>query len=149
MTKAYKLSILYYLAFALLLIVSAFMLFEHKIGFSYQSVVDYYLGNEEKFMIAKSFSGVLKLILPHIFVFGLLSMVLLHFLVFTNLRYKKSTLVLIYLTFFTAFTEIFSPFLIISGLEFFAYLKLLSFFIFSFLILYISWLLFNSIIRNI
>lgn len=149
MTKAYKLSILYYLAFSILLIVSAFMLFEHKIGFSYQSIVDYYIGNEEKFIIAKSFSGILKMILPHIFVFGLLSMVLLHFLIFTNLRYKKGTLILIYLTFFTAFTEIFSPFIIISGLEFFAYLKLLSFFMFSGLILYISWLLFKSIIRDI
>ncbi|WP_324170617.1 hypothetical protein [Sulfurimonas sp.] len=149
MTKAYKLSILYYLAFSILLILSAYMLFEHKIGFSYQGVVEYYTGNEDKFIIAKSFSGILKIVLPHIFVFGLLSMVLLHFLVFTKLRYKKSTLVLIYLTFFTAFTEIFSPFLIISGLEFFAYLKLLSFFVFSALILYISWLLLKSIIRDI
>ncbi len=145
MIRAYKLSIIYYLAFSLLLILSAYLLFDYKIGFSYQGVVDYYIGNEDRFLIAKSFSGIIKLILPHIFVFGLFSMVLLHFLVFTKLRYKRSTLILIYLTFLTALGEMLTPFLIINGLEFFAYIKLISFFIFLALILYISWLLFHSI----
>ncbi|MCW8894468.1 MAG: hypothetical protein OQK48_04010 [Sulfurimonas sp.] len=148
MQKAYKLSILYYLAFSLLLIVSAVMLFEHKIGFSFNGVVDYYVGNEDKFIPAKSLVGILKIVLPHIFVFGLLAMVLLHFLVFTEHRYKKSTLVLIYLTFTTALLEMFTPFLIVVGLEFFAYIKLFSFFIFLALILYVSWLLLRSIIKE-
>ena len=148
MIRAYKLSIIYYLAFSLLLILSAYLLFDYKIGFSYQGVVDYYIGNEDRFLIAKSFSGIIKLILPHIFVFGLFSMVLLHFLVFTKLRYKRSTLILIYLTFLTALGEMLTPFLIINGLEFFAYIKLISFFIFLALILYISWLLFHSIFSD-
>ena len=148
MQKAYKLSILYFLIFSLLLIVSAVMLFEHKIGFSFSGVLEYYIGNEEKFISSKSTTGILKLILPHIFVFGLFAMVLLHFLVFTKLRYKKSTLALIYLTFITALLEIFTPFLIVSGFEFFAYVKLLSFFIFLALTLYIIWLLFQSIVYD-
>ncbi len=116
MIKAYKLAIIYYLLFSILLISSAVMLFEHKIGFGFSSVLDYYIGNESKFITAKSFSGILKLVLPHIFVFGLLGMVLLHFLIFTKRRYKKSTIVLIYVTFFTAFLEMFAPFFIINGL---------------------------------
>lgn len=148
MQKAYKLSILYYLVFSLLLILSAVMLFEHKIGFSFQSVLEYYVGNEERFISAKSSAGILKLVLPHIFVFGLLAMVLLHFLVFTKQRYKNSTLTLIYMTFITALLEVFTPFMIISGFEFFAYVKLLSFFAFLALILYISWLLFDSIVYD-
>jgi len=148
MQKAYKLSILYYLLFSLLLISSAIMLFEHKIGFSFNGVLEYYVGNEEKFIASKSFGGILKVLLPHIFVFGLLAMVLLHFLVFTEHRYKKTTLILIYLTFITALLEMFTPFLIVSGFEFFAYVKLLSFFVFLGLVLYISWLLFHSIIYN-
>ncbi|QOY53045.1 hypothetical protein [Candidatus Sulfurimonas baltica] len=146
MQEAYKLSILYYLIFSLLLIASAVMLFEHKIGFSLNNILEYYIGNEEKFIPAKNSSGILKTILPHIFVFGLITMVLTHFLVFTKLRYKKSTLTLIYLTFITAFLEIAAPFLIVNGFEFFAYVKLLSFFLFLTLILYISWLIFYSII---
>lgn len=148
MIKAYKLSIIYYIILSLLLIVSAIMLFEHKIGFSYDSVLNYYLGNEELFIQKKSFSGLLKIILPHIFVFGLLSMVLLHFLVFTKLRYKKTTQLLIYSTFITALLELFTPYLILSGLELFAYVKLFSFFLFLTLILYILWLLFYSIIHD-
>ncbi|TKI70013.1 hypothetical protein FCU45_05220 [Sulfurimonas crateris] len=145
MQEAYKLSILHYLAFSLLLIVSAVMLFEHKIGFSYSAVLEYYIGNEEQFISAQSAGGVLKIVLPHIFVFGLFAMVLLHFLVFTKLREKKSLLLLIYTAFGVAMLEIFSPFLIINGFEFFAYIKLFSFFALLALILYISWLLFESI----
>ncbi|MFT7004748.1 MAG: hypothetical protein ACJAWW_002113 [Sulfurimonas sp.] len=148
MQEAYKLSIVYFLILSLLLTASAVMLFEHKIGFSYQSVLNYYLGSEKNFIPAKSSSGILKIVLPHIFAFGLLAMVLLHFLVFTKLRYKKHTLTLIYLTFLTALFEIFTPFLILNGLEFFAYIKLLSFFMFLALIIYISWLLFYSIIHK-
>lgn len=145
MQEAYKLSILYYLAFSLLLIVSAVMLFEHKIGFSYSAVLEYYIGNEEKFISAQSAGGVLKIVLPHIFVFGLFAMVLLHFLVFTKLRGEKSLLLLIYAAFGVAMLEVFSPFLIINGFEFFAYIKLFSFFALLAIILYISWLLFKSI----
>ena len=145
MQEAYKLSILYYLAFTLLLISSAVILFENKIGFSYASILEYYIGNEDKFIPAKGNIGILKIILPHIFVFGLLAMVLLHFLVFTSHRYKKSTLTLIYATFITAMLEMFTPFFIINGYEFFVYIKLLSFFAFLSLVVYISWLLFYSI----
>lgn len=148
MQKAYKLSILYYLIFSLLLIVSAVMLFENKIGFSFNGVLEYYIGSDERFIPAKSAGGILKLVLPHIFVFGLFVMVLMHFLVFTNFRYKKSTLTLIYLTFITALLEIATPFMIVSGFEFFVYIKLFSFFAFLALILYISWLLFHSIVYD-
>jgi hypothetical protein len=121
------------------------MLFWHKIGFNYLSVLEYYIGNEEKFIPAQSAAGILKMVLPHIFVFGLFTMVLLHFLVFTDLKVKKAFLILIYITFITALLEIFAPFMIINGFEFFAYIKLFSFFSFLALILFILWLLFRKI----
>lgn len=145
MQEAYKLSILYYLAFSLLLIVSAIMLFEHKIGFSFSGVLVYYTGNEERFIPAQSVAGILKIVLPHIFVFGLFTMVLLHFLVFTNIKYKKNIIILVYAAFVIALLEIFTPFMIIGGFKFFAYVKLFSFFALLALILYLSWLLFHSI----
>ncbi len=148
MTKAYKYSILYFAAFSLLLLISGIMLFEHKIGFSVQSVSEYYLGSSDKFIVAKTGSGVLKIILPHIFAFGLFAMVILHFLVFTKERGKTKTKMLIYLTFITAFLEITSPFLIILGAEFFAYVKIISFILFESLILYSLWLLLHSIMYD-
>ena len=146
MTNAYKYSIIYFLAFSLLLMFSGAMLFEHKIGFSVQEVSNYYLGSEEKFINPKTGSGILKTILPHIFAFGLFIMVILHFLVFTKKRDSKSVKLLIFLTFISALLELAFPFGIINGMEFFAYLKLLSFGVFELLILYSSWLLFRSIV---
>lgn len=145
MQQAYKLSIFYYILFSLLLILSAVMLFEHKIGFSYNSVLDYYIGNEDKFIPAQSAAGILKIVLPHIFVFGLFAMVLLHFLVFTDLKSRRVFLILIYVTFITALLEIFTPFMIISGWSFFVYIKILSFFTFLSLTLFTLWLLFRKI----
>jgi len=146
MTQAYKHSLLYFLLFSLLLLVSGTLLFEHKIGFSVASVSSYYLGNEESFTAAKTISGILKIILPHIFAFGLFLMVTLHFLVFTDKRGIKATRVLIYLLFSSAFLEIFSPFFILFGLEVFSYLKIFSFFMLETLTLYGIWLLFHSIV---
>lgn len=148
MSKAYKYSIIYFLLFGILLLLSGVMLFEHKIGFSIEGVLDYYMGNQESFIVQKSAGGILKIVLPHIFAFGLFSMVILHFLVFTAQRGKTETKVIIYLTFLSAFLEIASPFMIISGVKFFAYIKIVSFFLFFFLILYTSWLLFKSIIHE-
>lgn len=144
MIKAYKVSIIYFLVFSLLLLLSGIMIFEHKIGFDSKSIINYYLGDEELFIPAKSVSGVLKIVLPHIFVFGLFSMVILHFVVFT--KQKERTKILIYLTFISAFLEIFTPLMILGGFESFAYLKLFSFILFEILILYLLYLLFFSIV---
>lgn len=146
MQKAYKFAIFYFLFFTLLLLVSGVLLFENKIGFSATGVLNYYLGNEDKFTIAKSYIGVLKIILPHIFAFGLLSMVILHFLVFSSFRVKRRTLFLLYLMFLAAFLELGSPYFILAGYESFAYVKLYSFAIFYCSIIYVLWILFWSIV---
>lgn len=145
MTQAYKYAILYFLVFSFLLLLSGILLFEHKIGFSVEGVLDYYLGNEEVFTQQKSSLGILKTILPHFFAFGLFCMVLLHFLVFTKKQKQMQTKVLVYLLFFSAILEITTPFLIINGYDFFAYIKLISFFVFQALVIYVAWLLFFSI----
>ena len=124
------------------------MLFEDKIGFSYQDVSDYYLGNEEKFIVAKSLSGFLKVILPHIFGFGLFVMVALHFVIFTTTNKSNYFRYFIIITFFVSFLELFSPFFIIYGVSFFTYIKLFSFLLFQLLILAIVWILFFSIINE-
>ncbi len=148
MQNAYKYSIIFFLIFSILLLISGFLLFENKIGFSYQDILNYYLGNRNKFIAAKSLSGILKIILPHIFAFGLFTMVILHFLIFTKYHLSKFTKIMIYLTFFTTFIELFSPFFIIYGFKFFAYLKLIGFFTFESIIIWISWVLFSSIIND-
>jgi len=145
-TKAYKYSIVYFLVFSLLLILSGVLLFEYKIGFSVEQISSYYLGDEDKFINPQTSSSILKIITPHIFAFGLFIMVLLHFLIFTKKRSSKTLKAVIYLTFLSAILELLSPFGIINNIEFFAYVKLLSFIIFDLLVLFSSWLLFRSIV---
>jgi len=127
----------------MLLLVSSILLFEEKIGFSFKGVLEYYIGSEEKFIVAKSSAGVLKIVLPHIFVFGLFMMVILHFLYFTK---EKKIQAITYAAFTLSFLEIFSPLMIINGFEIFVYLKLVSFFLFETLVVYVLFLLFSSIV---
>lgn len=148
MTQSYKLAIVYFLAFSLLLMLSGFLLFEEKIGLSVEAVTRYYVGDEVRFISAKTFEGVLKIILPHIFAFGLLSMVLLHFLVFTKHKKTKSIQWCMYLLFVSAFCEISSPFFILLGSAHFAYIKVISFVVFEASIIYVAWLLFRSIMHK-
>ncbi|HIP20965.1 MAG TPA: hypothetical protein EYG70_07555 [Sulfurimonas sp.] len=145
MQQAYKYSVVYFLAFSLLLLLSSLLLFDDKMTLSINGILQYYNGNADKFIIEKSWSTILKIILPHIFAFGLFLMVLLHFILFT--KHKKSQLFskLTYALFIVAFLEIFSPYFIIMGFDFFAYIKLISFILLELLILFTSWLLIASI----
>lgn len=96
-------------------------------------------------MSAKSSQGLLKIVLPHIFAFALLSMVLLHFLKFTNTKNKKALIVLIYALFITQFFEIFAPFFMLHISELFVYVKLFSYLVYFGLMLITLHLLFASI----
>ncbi|MBU0720250.1 hypothetical protein KJ877_02795 [bacterium] len=147
MHKAYKISIIYFSLFVLLLLTSGYMIFELKIGFDAQRALSYYMGNEESFLAAKTNSGILKITLGHIFGFALLSMVVLHFLVFTKYRNKMFTKTLIYTILIAQFFEIFTPFLIINVSEVFIYLKIISFFVYMGLIPTVLYLLFDSIVQ--
>lgn len=148
MQRTYKYSIIYFLVFSLLLLTSSILIFNDKMGFSVNSIVAYYNGNEALFIPAKTKDGILQILLPHIFAFGLFLMVSLHFLIFTKHRNKKQTQLLIYFIFTMAFLELSSPFLIINGFHFFAYVKILSFFGFELSLLYLFWLLFYSIVYD-
>ena len=132
----------------MLLLVSGYMIFESKIGFSPESISQYYLGDEKMFMAAKTNMGILKLVLPHIFAFSILSMVVIHFMAFTKYKNSMSVMLLIYTILISQTLEIFSPFLIINISEIFVYLKLLSFFLYTTLIPMVLFILFRSIVKG-
>ena len=148
-SKEYKVIILYFLVFSLLLVFSSISLFEHKISFNIEAIQSYYLGNLTENITAKTPLGLLKIVLPHLFVFGLFSMVLLHFLIFTKERGTLKAKLLIYIIFLSAFVEILSAFLILLNIEIFAYVKLFSFILFEVLTIYTIFLLFRSILIKV
>lgn len=65
MHRAYKISILYFSLFTLLLLMSGIMIFEAKIGFDVQRALGYYIGNKELFVAAKTNGGILKWLCSH------------------------------------------------------------------------------------
>lgn len=62
------------------------LLYFHKMGLTYTSVTEYYLGSEEKFMQPRSYQGMLEISHFHLFAMGLLLLTLTHLMLFVPLR---------------------------------------------------------------
>lgn len=75
--------VLMFLAYIALLWVSNGMMYFHKMGLNPDSVVEYYLGSEEKFTQPKSYQSLLEVTHFHLFAMGMLAVTLTHLLLFT------------------------------------------------------------------
>ena len=62
------------------------LLYFHKMGLTYASVVSYYRGNEELFLSPRSYQGLLEVSHFHLFAMGMLLLVLTHLMLFVPLR---------------------------------------------------------------
>src|SRR3989344_7439645 len=112
------------------------LLYVEKIGFTYSSVVDYYLGSEEEFKNPVSYIGLLEATHWHLFVFAMSLLLVNHLTVFSNLN-QFLKLFLIIGSFLSGLGDMSAGWLIRFVSPSFAYLKLWSFIAFqiSFLIL--------------
>ena len=104
-------------------------LFVEKYGLSVESITEYILGNEEKFIKPKSLLGLLEVIVPHMFVIPLFTFVVLHFLYYLPVR--RETIFLAFIVFLSGVLETMSGLLIYKYSNVFSYVKLLSFVIFE------------------
>lgn len=77
--------ILMFLGYIALFWVSNGMMYFHKMSLNPQSVVEYYLGSEEKFTTPKSYQSLLEVTHFHLFSMGILIVTLTHLLLFTSL----------------------------------------------------------------
>lgn len=77
--------VLMFLAYIALLWISNGMMYFHKMGLNPQSVVEYYLGSEERFTQPKSYQSLLEVTHFHLFAMGMLAVTLTHLLLFTPL----------------------------------------------------------------
>ena len=96
-----------------------------QIGFSYESVVQYYLGSEESFRPAKSYIGLLQESHFHFFSMAILLGTLNHLILFASIKniYK---LILILSSFLSALGDISAGWLIRYVSPYFSYLKIVS-----------------------
>lgn len=96
-----------------------------QIGFSYESVVQYYLGSEEDFRPARSYLGMLEEAHFHFFAMAIILVTLNHLILFTKIS-NFWKLVLILLSYLSALGDIAGGWLIRYVSPEFAYLKIAS-----------------------
>ena len=149
MHQSYRIAIAYFTIFGAFLLISGAVLFVSKLGISYESVQMFYLGNKAQFTQPKSAYGLLETALPHLGAMGLFIFVAGHFLLFTKKAQKQRAIKPVILLFIAALLDIGSGFLIVQGVTFFIWVKLLSFLLLQLLGLYLLWLLFSAVWQGI
>ena len=117
--------VLYSVYVALLWVTNALLYFE-KMNLTPQSVVDYYLGNEEQFLPPRSFQGLLEISHFHLFAMGMLLLVLTHLMLFVPLSNRVKAW-LIALPFLSALLDEGASWMVRYGGEAFAIVKIAGF----------------------
>lgn len=109
---------------------SNIFLFVNKMGFSYSSVAEYYLGQEETFKSPVTYSGLLEVTHAHLFAYAFMLMLLNHLVIFAAIS-AFARYVLIATTSLGGVLDIFSGWLIVYLHEGFAWVKIVSFVVFE------------------
>lgn len=118
--------ILMFLAYMFLQAISNGMMYFHRMDLTVESVITYYCGNEEQFIPAKSYEGMLEVLHFHLFSMGMLAVTLTHLMLMTEF----STTLKIWLsslTYFSAIAEELSGWLVRFVHPQFAYFKIGTF----------------------
>lgn len=117
-----KLIVVFTLVFLFFLWLTNLLLYL-KIGFSYQSIVDYYRGSEENFREPKSYLGLLEDSHFHFFSMAIILVTLNHLLLFSRIN-NAWKLIIILASYISAFGDIAGGWLIRYVSPSFAYFKL-------------------------
>jgi hypothetical protein len=102
------------------------LLYFHKMGLTYTSVTEYYLGSEEKFLQPRSYQGMVEILHFHFFAMGILLLTLTHLMLFVPLSEKYKPLLIAW-PFLSALFNEGSSWLVRFVHPSFAYLKIASF----------------------
>ena len=102
------------------------LLYFNKMNLTPVSVVDYYLGSEERFLSPRSYQGLLEVSHFHLFAMGLLLLVLTHLMLFVPLR-NRTKAWLIVVPFFSALLDEGAGWLVRYASPHFAYAKIAGF----------------------
>jgi hypothetical protein len=81
-----QLIIVLFVVYVAMLWLTNALLYFHKMGLTYGSVTEYYLGSEEKFLPPRSYQGMLEISHFHLFAMGILLLTLTHLMLFVPLR---------------------------------------------------------------
>jgi hypothetical protein len=112
--------------FVIGLVVTNALLYFIKMGLTAASVVDYYLGSEERFLPPRSYQGLLEVTHFHLFAMGMLLLVLTHLMLFVPLK-NETKAWLIVVPFLAALLDEGSGWLVRYASLHFAYAKIAGF----------------------
>jgi hypothetical protein len=118
--------VLFFLAYCFAFWLTNFGLYFFKMGLTYQSVVDYYLGSAQSFTQPRSFLGLMEVSHFHLFAMGIFLVTLTHLLLFVPAPIWAK-LWLIVISFTSAFLDEASGWLVRFVSPNFAYLKIAAF----------------------
>jgi hypothetical protein len=139
--------ILMFLAYMFLQWISNGMMYFHRMDLTFNSVVTYYCGNEEQFIPAKSYEGMLEVLHFHLFSMGMLAVTLTHLMLMTDFS-TRLKIWLSSLTYFSAIAEVLAGWLVRFVHPHFAYLKIAMFITLELslfaLIVAVAWSLFRA-----
>ena len=139
--------VLMFLAYVALLWISNGMMYFHRMALTFDSVVTYYCGNEEQFVPAKSYEGMLEVLHFHLFAMGMLAVTLTHLMLMTEFSVRLK-IWLSSLTFFSAIAEELAGWLVRFVHPQFAYFKIGTFLLLEislfFLIVTVTWSLLRA-----
>lgn len=123
--------VLMFLAYVFLLWISNGMMYFHRMNLTIESVITYYCGNEEQFIPAKSYEGMLETLHFHLFSMGMLAVTLTHLMLMTEFSVRLK-IWLSSLTYFSAIAEVLAGWLVRFVHPQFAYFKIGSFLVLEF-----------------
>jgi hypothetical protein len=128
------------------------LLYFNKMSLAPSSVVEYYLGSEERFLSPRSYQGLLEVSHFHLFAMGMLLLVLTHLMLFVPIS-NRAKAWLIALPFAAAFLDEGAGWLVRFGHPAFAWLKVSGFLLLqgslAALILVSLWAVFAGSQRNL
>jgi len=130
----------------LALLATSIALFIMKIGIEPVDIAQYYMGNEENFIVKKSFEGLFETTAPHLFAITIMIFIVIHLLLFTN--YKKYIPHLLAGLLISFIADMASGYFLIANLAFFAIIKWVSFLLFQFLFIIAIFLIISDIMRH-
>jgi len=107
----------------------------------------YFAGDEERFIMTKTFEGLLETAVPHFMAISTIIFVYGHFLLFTKIISEKNKQLLIAGLFISSSLDIVSGFFMINGFEIFAWIKIISFWSFEMLMAFLLYTVFALSLR--
>lgn len=135
-SRPLQIILVFTLIYVTLLWVTNLLLYIEKIGFTYTTVVDYYLGSEGEFKNPVSYMGLLEITHFHLMAFAFVLLLVNHLMAFLDIS-DSIKLPIIFVSFVSGLGDMGAGWLVRFVSPTFAYLKIGSFVVFQISLLFL------------